>query len=392
MVGKIDKVGVIGAGTMGSDIAFLFAVSDIDVIVNDKSKGVLDGLDEKFQSTFDELQQLGLMKESFEKIRERITATNNLEDLRNVDFVLETITEDLDIKRKLFAELDELPMEVVLATNTSSFRVTDIAEGLNGAERVGGMHFSNPPILSPLAEVVKGEKTSERTVDFIVKVAEKIGRIPIVLTKDMNGFVLNRILMAVATEPLWAFQRGEVTPEELDASLKAFGFTMGFAEAADVIGLDITLTAGRNFHEAYGKRLEFPEGLLEKMVKEGKLGKKSGRGFYDWSKGAPVIDMKLAGRYDIMRIVASAANEAFWLIKDEVADPETIDNITKLGFRSQIGMCELADSVGLDKLIEYLSRMYAEYGIELYKPCSLFQEYVEKGWTGKAAGRGFYKY
>ncbi|MFB0559626.1 MAG: 3-hydroxyacyl-CoA dehydrogenase [Candidatus Lokiarchaeia archaeon] len=392
MVGKIDRAAVIGAGTMGSDISFLFAVSDIDVILNDRSKAVLDLLDEKFRSIFAELQQMGLMKESFEEIRERITVTDNIDDIKDVDFVLETIIEDLEIKRRLFSELDKLPMEVVLTTNTSSLRVTDVAEGLKGAERVGGMHFSNPPILSPLVEVVKGEKTSEKTLDFIVEVAEKIGRTPVVLTKDMNGFVMNRILSAMANEPLWAFHRGEITPEELDASLRAVGYIRGFAEAVDIIGLDIALTVGRIFREAYGKRMEFPEELLEKMVNEGRLGKKSGRGFHDWSRGAPVIDLKLAGKYDSMIIVASAANEAFWLMVDEVANPETIDNVIKLGFRSEIGMCELADLVGLDNLIDILRRMYAEYRIEFYKPCPLFEEYVEKGWTGKAVGRGFYKY
>ncbi len=392
MARKIDQVAVIGAGTMGSDLSLLFALSNFDVLVNDISKAALDNLEAKQMKTMEELQKMELTDKSFEDVRGKITATSNLEDVKDVDFVLEAIAENLEAKRKLFTQLDKLPREVVFATNTSSLRVTDIAERLEGAERLGGMHFSNPPILSLMAEVVKGEKASEETLKVISDVAEKIGRTPVVLRKDVQGFVNNRILMGAGNETLWAIHRGEVTPEELDASLRAIGFPMGFAEATDIIGADIILEVGKHFVEAYGKRFELPKELLENMIKEGRLGKKSGRGFFDWSEGPPVINMELAGKYDINRAIAGAANEAFWVIKDEVADPETIDEIIRLGFRSVVGICELADSLGLDVLLDTMRRLHAEYGIEVYKPCPLFEEYVEKGWTGKAAGRGFYEY
>ena len=392
MVGKISRVAVIGVGTMGSDISLLFALYGFEVIVYDKSKIALDNLEAKQRKTIEELQQVGLTKKGFEDVQDKIAIANKLEDVKDVGFVLEAVAEDLDVKRKLFAELDKLPREVVFATNTSNLRVTDIAEGLEGADRIGGMHFSNPPILSLMAEVVKGEKTSEETLQVISDVAERIGRKPVVLRKDVNGFVNNRILMGSGTEALWTLHRGEVTPEELDASLRAIGFPMGFAEASDIIGLDIALDVAKNFIKAYGKRFEIPTGLLESMIKEGKLGKKSGKGFFDWSKGSPVIDMSLAGKYDVSRTLAVATNEAFWVIKDEVTDPETIDEIIKLGFRSPVGVCELADAMGLDNLLNTMKRLFQEYGIEVYRPCPLFEEYVGKGWTGKAAGRGFHKY
>jgi enoyl-CoA hydratase/3-hydroxyacyl-CoA dehydrogenase len=392
MADKVSRVAVIGMGTMGSDFSLLFALSDFEVVVNDISQAVLDKLEEKQRKKMDELRSLGMTGKEFEAIREKITVARKLEDVKNVDFVLEAVREDLNVKRKLFKELDKLPLEVVLATNTSVLRVSDIAKGLKGAERIGLMHFSNPPILSPLVEVVKGEKTSEETLKTIVGVAEKIGKTPVLLKKDMNGAVLNRVLGGIGSDALWTIQRGEVTPEELDASLKAIGFPIGAAEAIDMIGLDIVLDVSRILRQVYGKRADFPEKLLEKMIKDGRLGKKSGRGFYDWSKAPPIIDTKLAGKYDVMRILAKAANEAFWLLKDEVADPKTIDTVTKLGFRSQVGICELADSIGLDKLIDVLNRMYAEYEMETYKPCPLFDEYVKNGWIGTAAGRGFYKY
>ncbi len=392
MVEEVKRVAVIGAGTMGSDLSLLFALYDIDVIVTDKSKAVLDALPQKQKKSIDELRQMGITQKTYDEVQNKIAIANSLKEIKDVDFVLEAVAEDLSVKRKVFAELDKLPKNVILATNTSSLTVTDIAKGLKGAERIGGMHFSNPPILSQLAEVVKGEKTSEETLNVISKVAQKIGRVPVMVKKDVPGFVNNRILVGAGMETLWAIHRGEVTPQELDASLRAIGFPMGFAEAVDIIGVDIILALGKHFVKAYGKRFQPPPGLFESMAKEGRLGKKSGKGFYDWSKGPPVIDMSLAGKYDVNRSLAGAANEAFWIIKDEVADPETIDKIVKLGFRSPVGICELADAMGLDNLLNTMKRLLQEYGLEIYKPCPLFEEYVKKGWTGKAAGRGFYKY
>jgi enoyl-CoA hydratase/3-hydroxyacyl-CoA dehydrogenase len=393
MADRVTRVAVIGVGTMGSDLSLLFALSDFNVVVNDISPAALDKLEEKQRSTMDELHTLGLTNKEYETVREKITVAHKLEDIKDVDFVLEAVKEDLDVKRKLFAYLDKLPREVVLATNTSSLRVSDIARGLKGADRIALMHFSNPPILSPLAEVMKGEKTSEKTLRIVSGVAESIGRTPVVLRKEMNGAILNRILLNINNDALWALQSKELTQAELDASFRSIGWQMGVTGTLDQIGLDVALDVGVILAGVYGLRVAVPKSPLPKMVREGKLGKKSGIGFYDWSKGPPVIDKKLAGKYDTMRVFANAANEAFWIIRDEMADPKTIDTITKLGFRSsKFGVCEIADSIGLDKLREILKNLYTKYGLEMYKTCPLFDEYVKNGWTGKAAGRGFYTY
>ena len=374
---EIGRVAVIGAGTMGSDVSFLFALSGCDVVVEDVSEKALDRLKDKYRDDVEMLRRMSMTRESFESVWERVSLTTRLEDVKDVDFVFEAVSENLELKRMLFSMLDGLPESVVLATNTSSLSVTEIAEGLRGAGRVGGMHFSNPPILMPLVEVVKGRETSEETLRVIARVAEKLGKTPVVVKKDMRGFVLNRILMAAGAEGLWAISRGEVTPEELDASLKAMGFPIGFAEAVDIIGVDIVAAVGRNFREAYGDRFLLPVGLLEEMVGKGKLGKKTGKGFYDWSGGAPQIGGKPSETYNVMRVVAAAANEAFWIIEDEVADPETIDKVAKLGMMSPVGLCELADAIGLDVLASLLNEMYGKYGLELYKPCPLLEEYVK---------------
>lgn len=389
---EVSSVAVIGAGTMGSDVSLLFALSGCEVVVEDVSKKALRLLENKYRSNVEVLRRISMTKEDFESVWERVSVTTKLEDVRDVDFVFEAVSEDLEVKRKLFGVLDGLPGNVVLATNTSSLSVTEIAEGLRGAKRIGGMHFSNPPIFMPLVEVVKGRETSEETLGVIARMAERLGKTPVVLRKDMRGFVLNRILMAAGAEGLWAISRGEVTPEELDASLKAMGFPIGFAEAVDNIGVDIVMAVGRHFREVYGDRFLLPVGLLEEMAEEGRLGKKTGRGFYEWSSGAPQVGGKPSESYDVMRVVAAAANEAFWIINDGVADPEIIDKVAKLGMMSPVGVCELADAVGLDVVANLLNELYGRYGLELYKPCPLLKEYVVRGWRGKNAGRGFHNY
>lgn len=390
---EVNRVAVIGAGTMGSDVSFLFALSGFEVVVMDISEKALKALRSKYMENVEMLRQMSMIKEDFEAIWSRVSLTTSLRGVKDVDFVFEAVSENLDLKRMLFRNLDELlPERVVLATNTSSLTVTEVAEGIRGASRIGGMHFSNPPILMPLVEVVKGRDTSEETLDVIARVAERLGKTPVVIRKDMRGFILNRILYAAGAEALWAVSRGEATPMDIDSSVKAMGYPMGFVEAVDVIGVDVLLAVFRNLYEAYGKRFLIPARLLEEMIERGKLGRKTGEGFYDWSKGAPQIEAKPSEAYNVIRMVSTATNEAFWIIKDGVADPETIDKVAKLGMLGPVGVCELADTVGLDNIASLLIEMYDRYGLELYKLCPLFEEYLKNGWTGRSAGRGFYMY
>lgn len=389
---EINRVAVIGAGTMGSDVSLLFALSGYEVVVNDIFEKALSQMELKYRRNIEELQKVGVTKYSFEEVWERVFRTTKLEDVRDVDFVLEAVNEELNLKRTVFRKLEDILPNTVFATNTSSLRVTEVAGGMRKPERLGGMHFSNPPILMPLVEVVKGDYTSEETVKLIEKLAEKIGKTPVVLKKDMRGFVLNRILTAAGAEGLWAIQRGEVTAEELDTALKSMGFPVGLVEAIDLIGVDILVNVGRNFREAYGDRFSLPIDLLEKMIEEGRLGKKTGKGFYDWTSGVPKIEVESSKTYDVTKMVATATNEAFWIISDEIADPETIDKVTKLGMMSPVGLCELADTLGLDILASLLNEMYRKHKLELYKLCPLFEDYVKRGWIGRKTGRGFYEY
>ncbi|MGQ9460455.1 MAG: 3-hydroxyacyl-CoA dehydrogenase NAD-binding domain-containing protein [Candidatus Bathyarchaeaceae archaeon] len=388
----LGSVAVIGAGTMGSDIALLFAISGFDVMAIETSKKVRRALRTRNEETLKELVKEGKIKEEPEEVLRRIKTGKELKDIEKAGFVFEAVTEDLHIKRKLFKELEKIVSgNTVLVTNTSSYRVTEITEEMAKPERVGGMHFSNPPISMPLVEVVKGERTSEETLAFISGVVEKIGKTPVVIKRDKRGFIMNRILFATMTDGFWALERGEVTPEELDAAIYSIGIPIGIADGADLIGIDVVHIVGKNFREAYGERFKQPP-IIEKMIQEEKLGKKTGVGFYDWRQGKPKINLELAGKRDTSITVALAADEAFRLIKDEVANPEMIDMVMELGIMMPTGLCKMADEIGLDFLFETMKNYYEKYKLELYIPSSLFKEYVSRGWVGITSGRGFYTY
>ena len=386
----LGSVAIIGAGTMGSDVALLFAISGFNVMVMETSEKARKALHTKNEETLRELVKEGLVKEKAEKVSHRIEVGRELEDIKEADFVFEAITEDLHAKRKLFRELEKVVSgSVVLATNTSSYRVTEITENMTRPERVGGMHFSNPPITMPLVEVVKGERTNQETLTSISRMVKKIGKTPVVIKRDKRGFVMNRILLATMTDGFWALERGEVTPEELDAAVYSIGIPIGIAEGADIIGIDVVHIVGENLKEVYGERFKQPP-IIERMMREGKLGKKTGVGFYDWRQGKPKINLELAGKYETSITVALATDEAFRLIEDQVAHPEMIDTVMKLGIMMPAGLCRMADEAGLDFLFDTLKNYQKKYRLELYCPSSLFKEYVSRGWVGRTTDRGFY--
>jgi enoyl-CoA hydratase/3-hydroxyacyl-CoA dehydrogenase len=259
-------------------------------------------------------------------------------------------------------------------------------------EKVVGMHFFNPPVLMALVEVIRGDETSEETIDSTVQLVKKLGKTPVVVRKDVRGFIVNRILGAVLNEAFWVVHRGEATKEEVDAAVKyKAGFPLGAFELADMIGLDVIYEVSKVLEEAYGEAAKACP-MVEQLVKEGNLGQKTGKGFYDWKVGRPRIPFRLAGKFDVHRLYAVAINEAARLVHEDVAGPEDIDKAMKLGTGWPSGPCEQGDRLGLDKVLDKLKELYGKYGEEAYRPCPLLEEYVGRGWTGRGAGRGFYEY
>jgi enoyl-CoA hydratase/3-hydroxyacyl-CoA dehydrogenase len=391
---KLKKVAIVGSGAMGHGIAELLAMTGYEVVMIDISDELLQKGKEKIKWSLDKfVEKKRIRKEDADAALARISTTTSYEQAgKDIDLAIEAVPENMDLKRKVFSTLDSAaPPNAILASNTSTLSITEMGKATKRPDKVAGMHFFNPPIMMALIEVIKGDSTSQETVNTLAELAKKLGKTPIVVRRDVRGFIVNRVLGAVFNEAFWAYQRKEATMEGIDASVKyTGGFPMGWFELADFVGLDIAYDVGNILYEAYGERFKPCAEVVDPLIKEKKFGQKTGVGFYDWTKGRPRIPFNLLDEYDVDRSWAVAVNEAAWLIHYDAADPVDIDTGMKLGTYWPQGPCEYADRTGLDVVLNKLKELHAKYNMEMYKPCPLLEEYLAKGWTGKKAGKGFY--
>jgi enoyl-CoA hydratase / 3-hydroxyacyl-CoA dehydrogenase len=391
---KIGKAAVIGSGAMGHGITQLLAMSGLEVTMVDINDEILQKAKEKIKWSLGKfVEKKRIRQEDADAALARVATTTSYEQAgKDIDFAIEASPENMEIKKTIFAKLDEVaPPHAILASNTSTLSITEMGKATKRPDKVAGMHFFNPPQFMALVEVIKGDNTSQETMNTLSELAKKLGKTPVVVRKDVRGFIVNRILGAVFNEAFWAYHRKEATKEGIDASVKyTGGFPMGWFELGDFVGLDIAYEVGRILYEAYGERFKPCQEVIEPLVKEKKLGQKIGVGFYDWTKGRPRIPFNLLDEYDADRSWAVAVNEAAWLIHDDAANPVDIDTGMKLGTYWPSGPCEYADRTGIDMVLNKLRELHAKYDMEMYKPCPLLEDYVSKGWTGKKAGKGFY--
>ncbi len=389
------KATVIGAGIMGHGIAELLALAGYDVTLVDISDEVLKKALDNIQWSLGKfVQRKRIQEEDAKNAMSRIKTSIEVEEaLSDADLVVEAVPENLELKKSIFKKVDKAaPSHAILASNTSSLSITEMGKVTDRPDKVVGLHFFNPPALMALVEVIKGDDTSEETVDAAVDIVKKLGKTPVVVRKDVRGFIVNRVLGVVLNEAFWAVQRGEATMEEVDAAVKyKAGFPLGAFELSDMIGLDVLDEVSTVLEDAYGDAVKACP-IVKKLVQEGNLGQKTGMGFYDWKVGRPRISFRLAGKFDVQRLYAVAVNEAARLIHEDVAGPEDIDGAMKLGTGWPSGPCEQGDKLGLDALLKKLKELYSKYGEEAYRPSPLLEEYVGKGFTGKSTGRGFYEY
>jgi enoyl-CoA hydratase/3-hydroxyacyl-CoA dehydrogenase len=391
---KIKKAAVIGSGAMGHGIAELLAMNGYHVSMVDINYEILQKAKDKIKWSLDKfVEKRRIRQEDADAAFARITATTSYEEAaKDIDFAIEAAPENMELKKMVFVKLDQAaPPNAVLTSNTSALSITEMGNATKRPDKVAGMHFFNPPQLQALVEVVCGDKTSQETMIAVAQLAKKLGKTPITVRKDVRGFIVDRILGAAFNEAYWTLQRKEATKEEVDSSVKyTGGFPMGWFELSDFVGLDIIYGVGKVLYEAYGERFRPCTEVIEPLVKEKKFGQKTGVGFYEWTKGRPRIPFNLLEEYDVDRSWAVAVNEAAWLIHDEAATPADIDTGMKLGTYWPSGPCEYADRTGIDIILNELKELHEKYGMEMYVPCPLLEEYVGKGWTGKKAGRGFY--
>ena len=278
----IDRIGVVGAGTMGSGIAQVAATSGYEVVMRDIETEFVENGFETIEGSLARFDDKDALEESPEAILERIDGTTELADLTECDVVVEAALEDMDVKTDIFADLEEVVDEdVMLATNTSTLSITSIGAATDTPGRVVGLHFMNPVPLMEGVEIVVGQKTDEDVVDLAHELAEDLGK-KTWESDDKPGFVTNRILMPWINEGIRAFDEGVASREDIDAGMElGTNVPMGPLTLADQIGLDICLHASETLHEELGDRYK-PAYLLKRKVEAGELGKKTGKGFYEY--------------------------------------------------------------------------------------------------------------
>jgi len=286
---EIRKVTVLGAGLMGHGIAQVAAqVAKYEVSLRDVKQEFLDKGMKMMQGSLQKFLDKGkILGEEIDEILGRIHPTVDLrEAVADADLIVEAVPENVEIKKSVLMEIDEIAKkEAVITSNTSSISITLLASFTRRPERFCGMHFFNPPQLMGLVEVVRGAKTSDETVNVVVEVAKKMGKEPIIVKKDSPGFIVNRVLIPVLNEAVYLVWEEVAGADEVDKAVRwGLNWPMGPLRLLDYVGLDTALAMMKVFQKELGDVKFQPCPLLEQMVKAGLLGRKSGKGFYDWEK------------------------------------------------------------------------------------------------------------
>jgi 3-hydroxybutyryl-CoA dehydrogenase len=384
------RVGVVGAGTMGAGIAQVAALGGYETRLHDPVPEALDTGIGRLHRALAKGAAKDLWSEAeAEAAGDRVGAATSLDDLCECDLVIEAAPEDLGLKRALFAELaDACGSEAILASNTSSLPVTAIAAEVPHRERVVGMHFFNPPALMRLVEVVATADSAPQALEATTEVGIRMGRTPI-RAKDSPGFIANRLARPFTLESLRMLADGVADAATIDRVCRlGGGFRMGPFELIDLIGLDVNLSVARSFYAQGGEPERWkPSSIQEELVAEGRLGRKSGRGFYEYGEDvrrapdpdlgieAPTLDAGELARIDpaapriLPRLFAQIANEAAFALEEEVGSPADMDTAMRLGFNWPRGPLELTELIGAQRAVALLAELRHSHG-ESYVPAS----------------------
>jgi 3-hydroxybutyryl-CoA dehydrogenase len=365
----VNRLGVLGAGTMGRGIAQVAALGGFETRLYDAFPEAAETAAAKLEEALAKGAARGRWSEAeAEAAAGRVKPALEIGELAGCELLIEAAPEDMELKRQLFgAAATACGPETVLASNTSSLRVSDIARGVPSPERVVGMHFFNPPALMKLVEVVAAEHSSERALAITTEVAERMQRTPI-RAKDTPGFVANRLARPFSLESLRMLGEGVADAATIDRAVRLGGsFRMGPFELLDLIGLDVNLTISRSFFAQGGEPERWrPSPIQERLVAEGKLGRKSGEGYYSYddpdsggSEPEPPAEI-------LPRLYAQIANEAAFALEEEIASPADMDTAMKLGFNWPRGPIEIAREIG-PRALEILDELQEKEGAA-YEP------------------------
>jgi 3-hydroxybutyryl-CoA dehydrogenase len=396
---KVERIGVVGAGTMGAGIAQVAALGGYETRLHDPVPAALETGIGRLHRALAKGATKSLWSEAdADDAGTRVGAASNLADLCECDLVVEAAPEDLELKRKLFAELAQTcGSDAILASNTSSLPVTAIAAEVPHRERVVGMHFFNPPALMKLVEIVATADSAPDALEATTEVGVRMGRTPI-RAKDSPGFIANRLARPFTLESLRMLADGIADAPTIDRVCRlGGGFRMGPFELIDLIGLDVNLSVARSFYAQGGQPERWrPSQIQEELVAEGRLGRKSGQGFYDYSdrpdpgsavpshqsarqggdaSGETTLDPEALAAIDraapeiLPRLFAQVANEAAFALEEEVGSPADMDTAMRLGFNWPLGPLELTDLIGAGRAVALLEALREQHG-EAYLPAA----------------------
>ena len=404
---EIRRVGILGAGAMGSGIAQAAAQAGLPVTMLDLSEVLIEGGIEKIKKNLSRSVERGkLSLQQKDEILGRINPTVDPEMLKDCGLIIEAVFEDLALKMDLFRRLDTVcPPETILASNTSTLSITRMAAAIPRSMGFLGLHFFNPVPAMRLVEVIPGLQTSRQTVETGMDFVKRIKKVPIEV-KDCPGFLVNRIFMPYAGEAMLAAQEGAASPADIDEAVKQVGFPMGPLALNDLVGMDVGVHTFPIMHEAYGERFPVPI-LFERLLRAGRLGVKSGKGIYVSGEvdneffeiiGKIQSDTGIKNReFSAERLILRQVNEAICCLQEKIASAEDIDKALVLGTgfpadeKGVGGPLHWADERGLDWALERLNYFRNRLGARFW-PHFLLKQYVAAGYLGKKVGKGFFEY
>lgn len=407
---KVERVFVVGAGYMGAGIAQVCAQAGYLVLLHDVSEERLSRALGEIEWSLGKLADKGrISAEEAKQAREGLEITTRLEDAGDCDLVVEAVPEDLALKSEIFSRLDAFcRRDALLATNTSALPITSIAASTRHPERVVGTHFFGPVPLMRLCEVIKGLRTSEEFFRMAGDWVRSLGKETVMVTRDHAGFVANRVNIPGTLEAIRMVDEGFASPEEVDRASGGFERGVGPLQIVDNAGLEVTMNASFSIYNETRDPVFLPPPLLRRLVQAGLLGRKAGRGFYDYSSGRreswfptpePAVDdfwkeVWGGGREELMRfrLFLPAVCEGIRVVESGVALPEEVDRATRLGFNLPFGPLEVADQLGLDAVLEMTERLHRLTQNPAFLPPPLLRRMVAAGLTGVEAKRGFYDY
>jgi len=379
------KVSVIGAGTMGAGIAQIAATNGHKVCLYDSFEGAIETAETKLKKILDRLvEKERITQQDNEAILGRINFTKDIKDVSASGLVIEAIIENLEIKQKVFTEIESLvDEECIIASNTSSLSIASIASALKKAERVVGIHFFNPAPLMPLVEIIPAVQTSESTLTKAKAIIDSWKKVT-VIAKDTPGFIVNRVARPFYGEALRIYEEGVADFATIDWAMREIGgFRMGPFQLMDYIGNDINYTVTETVFTAFYFDSRYKPSFTQKrMMEAGYLGRKSGRGYYDYSADTPnATEDRELGKIILWRVLVMLINEAADALFLNIASKEDIDLAMTKGVNYPKGLLAWADEIGIENVLNQLKNLQTEYREDRYRPSPLLKRMVRENKT-----------